>query len=535
MQTGDDHPSQLVESATGRAAAEPGSQQDDEAGKLAARPVEAQREPPRHNGPPPVSREEPNAAPRSAAELACGAQGNAYAPSASQSPSVHSSENPQQDLAHSPGSAAAPASAPSAFPQGPSPPSSSSQAHQARWDHLPSLASLPVPSYPISSARSPALMGYSAMFDDLGPPLAARSAHYPGYGYPSWPPQQPAPVPNTGTTGLAQAGEPSSSHWLNTYDQNNPLGSAEIGRLLANGLGIDHNQLATLPSVKGKERESVGDESGPQGAYDAELAEDDELGEEDDQSDRKPQPQLKRKRTGSSRTPEKDKEKKFCCSTCGRAFKRPFNLKSHEATHLSGEQREKPFPCPHCDKRFARSHDLARHVATRHGGPPPRTRADTTSGARKSSSKRPKKEPPSGAPAPPHVPQPHLPSSPSNPQSYPSLSPVESQPVMSPSPEVDLTPPHLPVPQPNAQEDPQPNAAESDGASPIVGASSHPSPPPPPVDPPRAIDPPLPMSDAMETAQGDQGSSEMMDPNQECFEEYEFVTGPGYGTSLFDY
>lgn len=52
---------------------------------------------------------------------------------------------------------------------------------------------------------------------------------------------------------------------------------------------------------------------------------------------------------------------KCYCKTCGKLFKRIYNLNAHLDTHL--KSRPHPYSCPHqgCDKRFVRRTDLARH------------------------------------------------------------------------------------------------------------------------------------------------------------------------------
>ncbi|GEQ67427.1 hypothetical protein JCM33374_g1092 [Metschnikowia sp. JCM 33374] len=51
------------------------------------------------------------------------------------------------------------------------------------------------------------------------------------------------------------------------------------------------------------------------------------------------------------------------CNVCGKAFQKPYNLKSHMKTHST----ERPFKCSFCPKTFARSHDRKRHENL-HGG-----------------------------------------------------------------------------------------------------------------------------------------------------------------------
>ncbi|KAF9109276.1 hypothetical protein BGX27_007779 [Mortierella sp. AM989] len=60
---------------------------------------------------------------------------------------------------------------------------------------------------------------------------------------------------------------------------------------------------------------------------------------------------------------------RYKCEQCSKTFSRPFNLRSHRATHLG----VKPYPCTHvnekgelCSWTFARRHDLARHMGSRH-------------------------------------------------------------------------------------------------------------------------------------------------------------------------
>ncbi|GJJ77283.1 hypothetical protein EMPS_09642 [Entomortierella parvispora] len=60
---------------------------------------------------------------------------------------------------------------------------------------------------------------------------------------------------------------------------------------------------------------------------------------------------------------------RFQCSECDKTFSRPFNLRSHRATHAG----VKPHACTHinskgiqCHWTFARRHDLERHVRSRH-------------------------------------------------------------------------------------------------------------------------------------------------------------------------
>ena len=50
-------------------------------------------------------------------------------------------------------------------------------------------------------------------------------------------------------------------------------------------------------------------------------------------------------------------ESSYVCKMCGKAFSRPYNLKSHLRTHTN----ERPYSCSICGKAFARQHDRRRH------------------------------------------------------------------------------------------------------------------------------------------------------------------------------
>ncbi|KAF9343206.1 hypothetical protein BGX26_006100 [Mortierella sp. AD094] len=62
---------------------------------------------------------------------------------------------------------------------------------------------------------------------------------------------------------------------------------------------------------------------------------------------------------------------RYKCNVCEKTFSRPFNLRSHRATHAG----VKPYICSHVDEKgeacswsFARRHDLERHMRSRHSG-----------------------------------------------------------------------------------------------------------------------------------------------------------------------
>ena len=50
------------------------------------------------------------------------------------------------------------------------------------------------------------------------------------------------------------------------------------------------------------------------------------------------------------------------CGTCGKEFKKAFNLKQHVRTHTN----EKPLKCAYCDKRFNDRSSMNKHVRTVH-------------------------------------------------------------------------------------------------------------------------------------------------------------------------
>ncbi|KAF9181203.1 hypothetical protein BGZ49_004893 [Haplosporangium sp. Z 27] len=64
-----------------------------------------------------------------------------------------------------------------------------------------------------------------------------------------------------------------------------------------------------------------------------------------------------------------DVRPRFKCNMCDKTFSRPYNLRSHRATHVG----IKPFKCTYvldngseCHWEFARKHDLERHMGSRH-------------------------------------------------------------------------------------------------------------------------------------------------------------------------
>ncbi|XP_038856070.1 uncharacterized protein LOC120052914 isoform X3 [Salvelinus namaycush] len=60
------------------------------------------------------------------------------------------------------------------------------------------------------------------------------------------------------------------------------------------------------------------------------------------------------------------KEKRFPCSFCGKAFKYPKQVESHQRMHTG----EKPFGCHQCEKRFSHQHHLKRHKRVHTGEKP---------------------------------------------------------------------------------------------------------------------------------------------------------------------
>lgn len=56
-------------------------------------------------------------------------------------------------------------------------------------------------------------------------------------------------------------------------------------------------------------------------------------------------------------------ERKHVCSTCGKAYTRSDELKSHKRSHTG----EKPFQCAYCDYCSAQKVNLRHHIAQHHG------------------------------------------------------------------------------------------------------------------------------------------------------------------------
>lgn len=71
----------------------------------------------------------------------------------------------------------------------------------------------------------------------------------------------------------------------------------------------------------------------------------------------------RRRRTEYKNTNADPNASKHVCSTCGKSFQKPYNLKSHLKTHSS----DRPFKCSVCPKTFARSHDRKRHEQLHEG------------------------------------------------------------------------------------------------------------------------------------------------------------------------
>ncbi|KAI8826943.1 uncharacterized protein EV422DRAFT_490651 [Fimicolochytrium jonesii] len=68
------------------------------------------------------------------------------------------------------------------------------------------------------------------------------------------------------------------------------------------------------------------------------------------------------RKTGGDDVDKKCSPACFKC-TCGKLFKKLYNLKNHYQSHFNPTP-EKPFVCEVCQRGFMRKHDLKRHATT---------------------------------------------------------------------------------------------------------------------------------------------------------------------------